>query len=308
MNNEQIKNALFGFIVGDALGVPYEFMPKEKINDVSFTSGGKHGMPIGAWSDDTSMMLCLISAYIENGLNFQVFVEKIITWATKGYMTPTGRTFGMGRSTFFSILKLKKGISYLDSGEKSENSNGNGALMRIVPLVFILQNDKNKFELIEEYCAITHAHIISKIACSIYVIYFQELIKTNDKILAYLNMQNIIKKQYEKEKHLQNFNSILEDKIYYKNIELLSGYGYVISTLEVALHCFINGKSYEDCVINAIKIGNDTDTNAALTGALAGYYYNSVPKNWIEKLIKHKEINSLLEQFMKKLESINSVF
>ena len=309
MNNEQniegltyrIKNALFGFIVGDALGVPYEFMPREKINEIEFCVGGKHGMPVGVWSDDSSMMLCLVETYIENGLDFELYSKKIIDWASNGYMTPTGKPFGIGRTTFFSIMQLKKGISYLESGEKGENSNGNGSLMRVVPLAFILNNDEKRFKIIEEYSAITHAHKISKISCSIYVVYLQELIKTNDKIKAYKNMQEIIKNHYKQESELIYFKGILEESIFDKDASSLSGLGYVISTLEVVLHSFINGNSFKNCVLNAIKIGNDTDTNAALTGALAGYYYNELPESWVKKLLKYDFLEETIDNFITKL-------
>lgn len=304
MNKEKINNALWGFVLGDAIGVPFEFFSKDKINIklIDFYEGGKHSVPKGAWSDDSSMMLCLIETLIQDGLNFDLYSKKIVEWALNGYMTPIGRPFGLGRTTFLAISKLRKNISYKNSGDASEKSNGNGALMRILPLVFELKlHDNNKYSIVETCTAITHAHDISKIASNIYLEYFQQLIFNEDKLIAYKNMQVKIKNYYKNNNYLKNFDSILEKNIFEENYDELSGYGYVISTLEVVLHCFINGNSYEDCILKAINIGNDTDTNAALTGALAGYFYNDIPLNLKNKIIENVKIQKLFDKFIDKL-------
>lgn len=298
METEKIQNSILGFIVGDALGVPVEFKDKTSfktpIND--FVEGGRYNVPIGAWSDDSSLVLCLIETIIESGLDYNVYSAKMIDWMFNNYMTPFGKAFGIGRSTFFAIGKLKSGISYLNSGEKTINSNGNGSLMRILPLVFYLYKKEDKFKEVEICSSITHAHYISFIACSIFVEYFHCLIDTNDKLKAYSLMQAKIKSHY-KSYDLSEFERILNGEIYYIDGNKLSGLGYVVSTLEVVLYSFINGVSYEDCVLKAINFGNDTDTNAAITGSLAGYYYNEVPNEWKRKIMKFEEINQLIVKF-----------
>lgn len=114
-------------------------------------------------------------------------------------------------------------------------------------------------------------------------------------------MQEIIKNHYKQESELIYFKEILEESIFDKDASSLSGLGYVISTLEVVLHSFINGNSFKNCVLNAIKIGNDTDTNAALTGALAGYYYNELPESWVKKLLKYDFLEETIDNFITKL-------
>lgn len=289
-----------GFIIGDAFGVPLEFIDKQNIpiNLDNYIIGGKHNVPTGAWSDDSSLMLCLLETLTENGLDYNLLSKKMIDWLFNAYMTPCNKTFGVGRSCLFSIGKLSKGISYLESGENQEKSNGNGSLMRILPLVFYLEDTIEKYKIIETCSAITHAHSISKIACSIFIEYFHCLIKYNDKYLAYKIMQKNIKNYYKSE-NLTPFNRILEQNIYNINKEELSGLGYVISTLEVALYSFINSNNYSDCIQIAVRFGNDTDTNAAIAGSLAGYYYNAINNDWHNKIINLKSIQILIFKFIK---------
>lgn len=303
---DRIYNSLMGFVIGDAVGVPIEFMDKDEIAKLQlddYVETYRSNQPIGSWSDDSSLTLCLVETINENGLNFNLYSKKMIKWLFENYMTPNNKAFGIGRGTFFSIGKLQDGVSYKESGEKSINSNGNGSLMRIIPLVFYINpNDESRFEIVETCSAITHAHDISKISCCIYTEYFWQLMKTQDKIKAYNKMQEIIKKQYSQNQYITSFDSILNNNIYDVDYNQLSGSGYVITTLENVLYCFINGNSYKDCVIKALKIGGDTDTNAAITGGLAGYFYNEINEKWLEKLIKKDMVEKLITTFVNKCE------
>lgn len=297
-----IKNSTLGFIVGDALGTPVEFTQRdilEKNPVVGFRDGGRPDIPLGAWSDDTSTILCLMETIVQKGLDFDLYSQKLCEWMYNNYYTPFGKTFGVGRATSLSIYKLKKGISYLDSGEKGERSNGNGSLMRILPLVFCLYDVEDKYEIIKTCSAITHAHDISVIACQIFVEYFHCLAETCDKVKAYKEMQRKIKKKVKSD-YICAFDRILNQNIYEIDDKFLSGEGYVVNTLEIALFSFINGNDYKDCVLKAINFGNDTDTNGALTGALAGYYYGNIPEEWIKKIIKVNEIIEIINLFTNK--------
>lgn len=303
---DRIYHSLIGFITADAVGVPIEFKKKEEIEKLNLDDYVIGSEPIGSWSDDSSLTLCLIETINEKGLDFDLYSQKMVKWLFENYMTPYGKTFGIGKSTLFSINRLSNGVSYRDSGEKSIHSNGNGSLMRILPLCFYLHgDDKNRFDIVETCSAITHAHDISKIACCIYTEYLWQLMKTQDKILAYKNMQKVIKAHYENNNFLATFDKILNGEIYKEDYNNLNGDGYVVSTLQNVLYCFINGNSYKDCVIKALKIGNDTDTNAAITGGLAGYYYNETNEIWTSKLLKKAEIEKMILTFAEKCDQLS---
>ena len=297
MEKERIYNSLLGFVIGDAIGVPVEFIQREEIKEpiTDFVEGNR-SVPLGSWSDDSSLMLCLCETINEKGLDFDLLSQKMIKWLYEGYMTPFGKTFGVGRSTMFSIGKLKKGISYMYSGEGSERSNGNGSLMRILPLAFYTYGKADKYESIITCSGITHSHPISCIACCIYIEYMHCLFDCNDKILAYKQMKENINRDF-KELDLSAFDRILNNNIYEYDSKDLSGLGYVVSTLEVALYSFINSNNYRECIINALNFGNDTDTNAAVAGGIAGYFYNQVPNEWKEKILKREQVEKIITEF-----------
>ena len=68
---------------------------------------------------------------------------------------------------------------------------------------------------------------------------------------------------------------------------------------KASLWCFINGDNYKDTVLEAVNLGDDTDTVASITGGMAGIYYGikSIPRKWVEQIAKIKEINLMLEKF-----------
>ena len=62
---ERLSGGVYGHLVGDALGVPYEFVPAGHIDDVTWRGGGAHGQPPGTWSDDGALMLALLDSTTE---------------------------------------------------------------------------------------------------------------------------------------------------------------------------------------------------------------------------------------------------
>lgn len=309
LKSKERKNSvmagIIGLCVGDALGVPFEFKERRDMilspakNMVGF---GSHFQPIGTWSDDSSLTFCLMDSLC-NGFNIEDIGTHFIRWHNAEEWTPHGRVFDIGITTRYSIRKLTNGTSPEFSGLEDENSNGNGSLMRILPMAYYLAKYKgNKFELIERVSAITHGHIRSKIACSIYVELALNLMKGLSKKTAYKNMQDTILNYYTDKvsiEELSNFNRILKDKIYRFHKNQISSSGYVIDTLEASIWCFMRNKNYKNAVINAINLGHDTDTTGAVTGGLAGIYfgYKNIPEKWIDVIVKKELIVELCNRF-----------
>jgi ADP-ribosylglycohydrolase len=75
--------------------------------------------------------------------------------------------------------------------------------------------------------------------------------------------------------------------------------GYVVDSLEAAIWCVMNTNSYEECVLKAVNLGEDTDTVGAIAGGLAGalYGYDAIPEKWLNTLIKREMIDKLCEDF-----------
>lgn len=271
-----LRDAVYGFAVGDALGVPFEFKKRGTFQCTDMTGNGTWNQPIGTWSDDTSMLLATLDSIKECGkIDIKDMRARFVDWASKGKYTANGDTFDIGHTTL-EALRTGKGINDI-------NANGNGSLMRILPLAFIDSTGKQ----VAKVSAITHAHEISKVGCRVYVAIAKGLINGvhMDSILSCLAIMG--EGPY---KRLKDIQKLPEDKI--------QSSGYVVDTLEAALWCLCNTNNYKDAVLKAVNLGGDTDTVAAITGGLAGiiYGYDSIPKPWIEKLKNKKLIDSILNK------------
>jgi len=301
MTRGKVLGGILGLCIGDALGVPFEGVPRQDMDQNPLKDMPRDS---GIWSDDSSLTLCLAES-LTSGFDLDDIACKFIMWLDKGYMTPIGKAFGIGRATYASINNLKQGKSPSDSGLKDEYSNGNGSLMRILPVAFYtskLYIDK-RFDITSRVSAITHAHPRSIIACCIYVQMATELFAGRDKREAYSNTQEIIKEYFKGHDQLAHFSRIIFSDISQGGREDISSGGYVIDTLESSLWCPLNNNSYRDTGLEAVNLGQDTDTTAAAAGGLAGTLYGikSIPQNWIDSLAKKDDIITIADQFYNSL-------
>jgi len=296
---------IFGFCVGDMLGVPVEFSTRQQRNGDSVNelrAYGTYHQPFGAWSDDTSLMLCLMDAMIENNL-LDRLSKNMIGFYQKGMFTPNGVVFDIGNSTAEAIQRMIAGVHPTRCGGVTSMDNGNGSLMRILPLAFVrpIYKDCEFIKLIEDVSSLTHAHPRSKLACIIYVHFASQLFagmgksEALDDSIRFVN--EYCKPAYASE--FRSYASVLNKKVTELDRESIPSSGYVVDTLEAVFWSFLNTTSYREAVLTAVNLGGDTDTIAALVGGLAGIYYgfSSIPSNWVQNIIKKHEIAELTTQF-----------
>lgn len=307
-----IESGLFGLAVGDALGVPVEFKSRGylKQNPVTEMFGfGTHHQPIGTWSDDSSLAFCLAESLC-SGYDLNDIGRNFVKWYTAELWTPHGQVFDIGIATRQAILNIAKGHQPDLCGGFSESDNGNGSLMRILPLVFYLQKENDIeviFQKVKEVSSLTHAHFRSIFACFIYVIYSLEILKQKDKFEAYIEMKNTVSVFLKDKKfnsaEIQLFDRILKNDISEYLEDEIHSSGYVLHSLEASIWCFLNSDSYEETVLKAVNLGEDTDTTGAIAGGLAGIYYGieNIPKKWIENLVRTNDIKDLAERLLKNI-------
>ncbi|WP_370635829.1 O-acetyl-ADP-ribose deacetylase [Flavobacterium sp. JAS] len=311
----KVKSGLFGLAVGDALGVPVEFESRSylKKNPVCEMIGfGTHHQSAGTWSDDSSLAFCLAES-LSNGYDLKDIARNFVKWYSTELWTPHGQVFDIGIATRHAIQNIAKGYEPHLCGGFYEEDNGNGSLMRILPLVFYLQEEKDIeviYKKVKEVSSITHAHFRSVFACFIYVVYCLEILNNIDKIEAYKNMQKIVSDFLSDKEfnavEIQLFDRILKNNIAeYPENEIHSS-GYVLHSLEASLWCFLNWNTYEATVLKAVNLGGDTDTTAAITGGLAGMYYgiDNIPQKWINALARKNDIDDLCERLSLKLKKM----
>lgn len=300
-----IKGIIFGHAIADALGVPVEFKSREYLrkNPVTHMIGyGTYCQPKGTWSDDTSMTLCTLESITKNGdINLTDIMESFAKWRRFGYMTPSGDCFDIGNATCSAISNYLEGKSF-PYGNNSEYSNGNGSLMRIIPVTlfhaFKKQSPVKYREDIHNVSMLTHPHIRSVLACGIYDFVLYELIKNPSKESIKVGLDNAYS-HYKCIEEIKTYTRLLKydfDKLPENEIKST---GYVVDSLEAAIWCLMNTKSYEECVLKAVNLGEDTDTVGAIAGGLAGalYGYDAIPKEWLNTLIKKEMIEKMCEDF-----------
>ena len=303
-----LMGGIFGFCVGDALGVPVEFESREeRMEDRvhEMRAYGTHHQYFGTWSDDTSLTLCLIDS-LKNGYDLRDIADKFMEFYFNALWTPHGEVFDVGNTIVLAIQQMSMGEPLEFCGGSSENSNGNGSLMRILPLAYYLK-DTGSFEkvrIIEEVSSLTHAHKRSNLACIIYTEMAINLIKSKSKMESYEESIKFVEKycfdKYQDE--LLYFRRLLNGEIYLLSKNEISSSGYVVDTLEAAIWSFLLSHNYEESIFTAINLGDDTDTIGALAGGLAGIYYgfDSINNNWIQCLARKRDIYELLLSFNKK--------
>jgi ADP-ribosylglycohydrolase len=301
-----IQTILLSTATADALGVPVEFKPRAYLKEHSVTDMqefGTHHQPKGTWSDDTSLMLCLAESIVE-GLDVNKLAQKFIAWKNDNYWTARGWVFDIGIGTRIAIERLEKGELPELAGGFEEFDNGNGSLMRILPLIVFTQNLSidERFTWTKKVSSLTHAHIRSVMACFYYLEFAKKIIEGIDKWTAYNELQLELSSYFENRGinpiEIANFNRLLKDDISKTPEDAIKSSGYVIHTLEASIWCILTTHSYKEAVLKAVNLGEDTDTTAAVTGGMAGLLYglNSIPKEWLDTLARKEDLINLSEK------------
>ncbi|MEH2422102.1 MAG: ADP-ribosylglycohydrolase family protein [Nostoc sp.] len=305
-------SGLMGLCVGDALGVPVEFTSRaERVKSpvTTMLGYGTWNQPSGTWSDDSSLSFCLAECLCR-GYSLDAIANSFWRWYKEAYWTPRGDVFDIGQTTHTAIMRLKQGILPHQAGGKVENSNGNGSLMRILPMAYCHRNLTldELLARVHDVSAITHAHARSQMACGIYISIAVALLEGADLQTAYLQGLQDIQTIYSIREFLlekPHFGRVLSGEIAKLPVEEINSGGYVIDTLESSLWCLLNSSSYSEAVLKAVNLGGDTDTTAAVTGGLAGIYYGveNIPQKWMNQIARRQDIIYLAERFAKAIYS-----
>lgn len=272
----KMRDAVLGLAIGDALGVPYEFKVRGSFTCTDMVGNGTHDQPAGTWSDDTSMTLATLDSLKNN--DGRIVPDDIRrnfnNWLKHGDYTVDGDVFDAGITTCTALRKGKPAMGEWD--------NGNGSLMRILPLAFVDCTDDE----IRAVSAITHGHRISEEACVIYVHVAKRLLAGEDisTIIPTLNYE----KPFERLRYISDLDS-----------SQIKSSGYVVDTLEAALWAVSHKgeweKSFRGDILAAVNLGKDTDTVGAVAGGLAGLIYGlDDVRDWVDRLRNKEEIMDCL--------------
>ena len=311
---DKIKSVLFGVAIGDAIGVPVEFNKRHIIRQKpikDMVGYGTHNLPPGTWSDDSSLTFCLSEA-LTLDFDLNIIGQNFVNWCYKNYWTATGNVFDIGIATKQAIDRLAKGVKPELAGGIDISSNGNGSLMRILPLLFYLFDKpiNERFELTKQVSSITHGHIRSVIACFYYLEFARYLLEEKNKFEIYSTLKteipNYLVSLSINQTEIAIFDRLLNADIYDLKVEEISSTGYVLHTLEASIWCLLTTDNYKKAVLKAINLGDDTDTTGAVTGGLAGLLYGkeNIPKKWVEQVARHNDIEELAVRLGKRISGL----
>ncbi|MES2597577.1 MAG: ADP-ribosylglycohydrolase family protein [Verrucomicrobiota bacterium] len=301
----RILGGLYGSLVGDALGVPVEFKPRaERVLDpvIDMRDYGTHGQPHGTWSDDGALLLCAAESLAEQGFDTQDMGERFLRWFTHGLWTARGTLFDIGFATRKALRLIEEGCPAEIAGGEDVHSNGNGSLMRIlpVPLASLRCDDDIFVDRIFRASAITHAHSRSRLACVLHGLFVRCLMKGDDSQTALKHAQSSFRKIYSGHAEFAHFSNVLGEDLSTREESTIKSSGYVIHTLTASLWCLLTTSSFSECVLKAVNLGDDTDTTGCVAGGLAGLIYgiDFIPADWLAALPRKDELRTLFDSFI----------
>lgn len=314
--NDAVISGIVGAAVGDAIGVPVEFQYRKQLSEKPVTgmrAHGTHNQPAGTWSDDTSMILATASALSGMELDPERIATAFLSWRDYGAFSPDERVFDIGLTTNTAMNRFKEGTDAVLCGGNHIEDNGNGSLMRILPVAFFLYNTESfedRKQAVYDVSSITHRHLISKIACHFYVEFAIRLMRMRNKDMcataaikqAYDHTAKIFRFHYEHDEEIRKtFSKIFTGELSDCSVHIIKSGGYVVDSLEAALWCLLHTDSYETAVLTAVNLGHDTDTIGCITGGAAGIIYGikSIPMAWKKTLRRSDMVYGIAGDFAK---------
>jgi ADP-ribosyl-[dinitrogen reductase] hydrolase len=310
---DRLRGGLFGLLIGDAVGVPYEFHPPDQlpphtkldlVPPPGFRRTYPH-VPPGTWSDDGALALALLDSLLScGGLNPEDLGRRFVAWAERGAYAVGGVVFDIGIATGAAVRRLAAGTPALAAGADGERSNGNGALMRTLPLVLWHRGDDAALltdAMLQS--RVTHGHPRSQVCCGLYALWARRILDggagAGDPWTAAVASTRQLLGDASRAGDPAARRALDELERHVLPNRPLGGEGYVVTTLQAARHALTAG-GYEEVVRAAIALGHDTDTTACVAGGLAGLRDGelAIPERWRQALRGREIVDPLAERLL----------
>lgn len=307
---DRILGGLWGLLIGDALGVPYEFNRPEDLPEQeqieyqppqNFIRSHQGVLP-GTWSDDGAQALCLLDSLLSCGkMDINDFASRLLKWYDSGLWAVDNKVFDVGNQTARALIAYSKGMSPYESGNIIPEGKGNGSLMRVLPLA--MWHKGSNEELVKDahvQSLVTHGHVCNQVCCALYCLWARRLLEGHSIKEAY-NLAVMTLRQIYKED--SEFYHELEWSVRPDESAVGKGGGFVIDSLR-SVRMVLASDSYEKVVKSAIALGDDTDTTAAIAGGLAGIYFgfDNIPGRLYLGLRGKEMVQPLIDKLLEYVE------
>ncbi len=304
-DHDRIAGGIWGALVGDALGVPVEFEPRSDRDRDPVTGPRAYGtwnQPAGTWSDDGAMLLCLAEALM-NGGALEEAARLYVRWWQAGHQSARGEVFDIGNATRTALQRIKDGAQPEHAGGDTEFDNGNGSLMRTLPVAlwYGRQGVAVVAEQAMRHSRATHRHARSQLACAFKCLAGHALMRGQSPLEAWRRAVAEFRTMLDAHPGEQGaFTRLIDDAFPRTRREEIRSDGYVIDTLEASIWCLLQGGSFEEIVLRSINLGGDTDTTGCVAGGLAGVWLGagSIPHAWKVCLPRTDEVEELIGRFV----------
>jgi ADP-ribosylglycohydrolase len=287
---ERLEGGLFGLLIGDALGVPYEFHAPEALPPLERLEmippedfpRAHAGTPPGTWSDDGAQALILLASLLDRrALDLDDFGARLVDWYQTGYLAVDQRVFDVGIQTSEAIRRMLSGTPASQAGSGDEKANGNGSLMRVLPLALWHRGpDTALVEDAHRQSSVTHGHPRAQVCCALYCLWARRILHGAgspwpDAVAALRGVYG----------HESQHYAELEWSVRPDDPPDGRGSGYVVDSLRSA-RLALQAGDYEHVVKAAVALGHDTDTTACIAGGIAGIRdgIGAIPDRWRSQL------------------------
>ena len=313
--NQSWKAGIFGVVVGDALGCPVQFERREKVASHPVTGmrgQGTFNLPAGSWTDDSSLTLALLESICSMGtVDLDHIMGNFMAWLEDGEFTPFDYSFDIGLGTERAIERYEGKRDPATCGGREESNNGNGSLMRILPVCLYCcakgLEDAEALAQVDAVGSLTHAHLRSRIACGLYFFMVRSVLSGTGSLVE--RLQAGLDRGFAYYEETLDESGELAELEYYNRLRDLSAFalvpadkissgGYVVETLEAAVWSLVTTGSFKEALLKAVNLGEDTDTVGAIAGGLGALYYGyeGIPTEWIAVLQKKEWIAELCDR------------
>ena len=297
---DDYKGSILGAAVGDALGAGYEFTKPDDAQIIEMIGGGVFDWKPGEWTDDTQMSLAILFSLANGKSSTESIAQCFLDWYNSNPSDIGNQTRSVLSSTENATEMLTIATAFMDANPKAA---GNGALMRTSPVALMALNDKEKLKShAAEIAALTHAHVDSVNACILWTLAINDAIYSQSDAQSF-DWVNTVRDgiDYIESDQRDRWNGLI-DEAQSKDPNTFTPNGWVVSAFQAALSVISHteipkanpSEHFRNALINAVKIGDDTDTVASIAGAYLGSKWGkgAIPMEWIEKINGFRLVNS----------------
>jgi len=284
---------MLGLACGDAVGTTVEFQPPGSFSPVvDMVGGGPFRLPAGAWTDDTSMALCLATSLAElRRFDPTDQMQRYCRWYDKGYLSSTGSCFDIGTTTRAALERFRHSAEPF-SGSTDLHASGNGCIMRLAPVaMFFHPHAADAAHWAGESSRTTHGAaecVESSQLLALMICAALDGAAKDDTLFGHSPDRFTCPK----------VQAIARGEYRNQPAGAIRGTGYVIHCLEAAAWSFWKEDSFRGAILRAVNLGDDADTTGAVCGQIAGAFHGEgeIPAEWLSRLVMADEIRDLADR------------